>query len=227
MSTVENPPKQLTHPSAPTAERQENHVQLLIQYPVQEQEIIVRKNLPPELQDLDIQSLHRFMCRFDGYNYDNCKKYITGNIIQEAFAYYNPSILNVDKTGIDFRGMISNTSFQLKVKREIKNNEIKGFKLKNKQGEGNDKVIYADYYLFLEQLTGRGACVHRSRIDNVRQQKSDVIADVKFQSTDFWMPCYDIKSDLSPDGEIIITDDFWKEFQQFKVGQFKKCQFFN
>lgn len=201
-----------------------DHVQSSTLSLPQEQEIIVEKGFPLELLTVDIKSLHVFMSRFDGYTYDNCKRYITGNIIQEALAYYTPSILNVDETGIDYRGLISNKSYQLKVTKKIENNEIKGFKLKNKQGEGNSKIIYADYYVFLEQSTGRGACVHKSRIENVCQQSSDAVANVKFQSTDFWMPPYDIKSNLSPDGKIVMTDDFWTEFEQFKKEQYEKCK---
>lgn len=185
---------------------------------------MIYKSFPPELLTINQKALQKFMSRLDGYTYDNCKKYETGNVVQKAVAYYSPYMINVDCIGIDLLGKISNFTYQLKITKTLKDKGIKGFRIKNKQGKGNESLIFADYYIFLEQSTGRGVCVDKSCITNIRQQNSDTIADVSFKPEDFWMQSYDIKNEhLNPNGDIIVSDDYWKAQDQFHIQQFELC----
>jgi len=227
MQTVENPQKQSTHPSAHTAEKQEKHVQSLIQYPVPEQGIIAKRNFPIEFSTVNQKAFQRFLAMLDGYNTSNDKMFVAGTVAQKAFGFFSPDFVDVNQTGIDFIGRISNESYQFKLTRvfDFSNGAttFKQIKIKNERGNGSDDLIFADYYICVEQSTGRGACVSKDRLSNIRHSKADVYADIVFRKDDFWMPAYNCKSILDEDGEIEYSDLFWKNNEKFCISQFELC----
>lgn len=211
---------------ARSAEEMTDPAQSSIQSPVQEQEMPVEKGFPPELLSVNQKALQRFLATLDSYSSSNSKMFMAGTTAQSALAHFGPDFINIDIVGIDFASIISNRTFQVKMQREFDGTskmDIKNIKIKNQKGDGNDNLILADYYIFLEQSTGRGMCVPKERLVNIKKKKSSIHADVYGKPEDFWMNCANFKTVLNEDGEIEMTDYFWRKFNTFLIERFDEC----
>lgn len=187
---------------------------------------MTKGQFPIELSTVNQKALQRFLAMLDGYTTSNDKMFVAGTVAQKAFGFFSPDFIDVNQTGIDFIGKISNQSYQFKLTRVFDGPNgmiFKQIKIKNERGNGSDDLILADYYICVEQSTGRGACVSKDRLSNIRYSKADVYADIVFCKDDFWMPTYNCKSILDEEGEIEYSDLFWKNNEKFCISQFELC----